>query len=130
MNKKEYELRSIRNYYYFPYDNYLLKILKDFANGHGSGMEGSACYFSTETMEGEEDYLADGVCYYFERNGKNPEDLIISYDKFYGYLLYAVEKYLMRCPENKEMVEELLDRIKKQFPISSDVTPINYDIDI
>lgn len=127
MNEIEYEITGIRDYYFFPHDNYLMKALNNYADGQGFGEEASACYFSTETVKGEEDYLEDGVCYFFYQATTQPKDIIISYDKFYGYLLYAVEKYLKKYPENKDEVENLLSKIRERFSISNDIQPISYD---
>lgn len=96
-----------------------LKALKGYVDLKGNYIdETTALCFSHETSEGDSDYFAAGIelriCW------PAVEEAVIiplSYEEFYPMLCEECEKYLEERPEDRQQVQELLQKIKAALKV-------------
>lgn len=99
-------------------DNFI-KALENYSEAQGFGIEHIWCIFAGEVEEWEEGYFGEsGVCFFFDHPAvEKDEVLILNYPTFYRYLKENAVEHLKRYPNNKHLIETLLNKIKQNLGI-------------
>lgn len=89
-----------------------VRIIEHLSNGVGYGYEFAVCLFpSDEDMESEK--FGDGV----EFSLDNGEAVVLSYEEYYYYLKKACMNYLIKYPEEKGVIYQILEKVRKRHNI-------------
>ncbi|WP_413365178.1 ribonuclease toxin immunity protein CdiI [Lysinibacillus sp. 3P01SB] len=113
------ESKLMELYYFAIGDGNFLKALNRYCNRQGFGNEHIWCLFAGELEEWEEGYFGkEGVCYFFDYPAvEEDQTIVLDYPTFYNYLKEASAKYLLNHPNDKNEVEERLEKIKEMLHI-------------
>lgn len=93
--------------------NRFVPIIDHLSDGIGYGYEFAVCLFpSDEIMESEQ--FGDGV----EFSLDNGEAVVLSYEEYYYYLKKACMNYLIKYPEEKDVIYRILEKVRKRYNIT------------
>lgn len=90
--------------------------LEGFIREDGERTEYSGIIYSDEYEKDEEGYFGENKIMFYSGDGEGDYD-IVNYEELYEYLSTACEFYLERNPKDKDIVKELLMRIKEKYDI-------------
>lgn len=93
-----------------------LKHLEEFKNKEGERREYNGIIYSDEYEQDEEEYFGQNKVLFYSGDGDDDYD-IVSYDELYQYISAACNFYIEKNPEKKELIEELLMKIKEKYDI-------------
>ncbi|MBU8683224.1 hypothetical protein CHCC20375_2849 [Bacillus licheniformis] len=93
-----------------------LRHLEEFKNKEGERREYNGIIYSDEYEQDEEEYFGQNKVLFYSGDGDDDYD-IVSYDELYQYISAACNFYIERNPEKKELIEELLMKIKEKYDI-------------
>ncbi|AGN37676.1 ribonuclease toxin immunity protein CdiI [Bacillus paralicheniformis] len=93
-----------------------LQHLEEFKNKEGERREYNGIIYSDEYEQDEEEYFGQNKVLFYSGDGDDDYD-IVSYDELYQYISTACNFYIERNPEKKELIEELLMKIKEKYDI-------------
>ncbi|MCY8673493.1 ribonuclease toxin immunity protein CdiI [Bacillus haynesii] len=93
-----------------------LKHLEEFKNKEGERREYNGIIYSDEYEQDEEEYFGQNKVLFYSGDGDDDYD-IVSYDELYQYISAACNFYIEKNPEKKELIEELLMKIKEKYGI-------------
>ncbi|MFB6498291.1 ribonuclease toxin immunity protein CdiI [Bacillus haynesii] len=93
-----------------------LQHLEEFKNKEGERREYNGIIYSDEYEQDEEEYFGQNKVLFYSGDGDDDYD-IVSYDELYQYISAACNFYIERNPEKKELIEELLMKIKEKYDI-------------
>lgn len=120
LTKKEEVDRLVESYFWvidFP------RALTYFGDNerHGYGSGPLEVQFSSYHEPEEEYYIGDKkVCFIGEPPAYDEDVMaIMDYDEFYNYLIFYSEKYLDENPEDKKIIDDSLEVIKKRLGLHS-----------
>lgn len=113
-DKEKYHLLII----YFTYmlnSDFIVKLTdmseeRDYANGHVGCLFANNC--DEEDIENGDDF-ENGVLFFF--GNEDFDEIIVDYSIFYHSLKVACEVYLEDNPEDKDIVKEKLEIIRKRY---------------
>ncbi|MFP7470771.1 ribonuclease toxin immunity protein CdiI [Niallia taxi] len=116
---KEEKRKLIRFYYAHMGIGRFLTILEQYSKGWGYGDEYARYVFASYYEDWEEDYFGEeGIAYYIDAPAADEDtEIILDYQTFYQYLKDDCEDYLQQRPEDREKVQEYLQKIKGKFNI-------------
>ncbi len=90
--------------------NRFIRIINHLSNGVGYGYEFAVCLFPDDiTVDSEK--FGDGVKFSIH-GGKT---VVISYEEFYWYLKEACMNYLKKYPEDKEIIDGILEKVRTRY---------------
>lgn len=92
-------------------DNSFVHVLEQFTLGVGSGINETVCTFPEDLDPGDE--VFDGVMF-----SLFDEEVIVDYQTFFYYLKLACSIYLEDHPEDKAVIENNLEKIKKKYDLA------------
>ena len=109
----------IKLYYSHMGTGKFLRILHYYSIEWGYGDEYARYVFASYYEDWEEDYFGEeGIIYYIDYPAVEEDtEIILNYPTFYRYLKGDCEEYLRKRPEDREKVEEYLQKIKEKFNI-------------
>ena len=90
-----------------------VRIIDRLSDGIGHGFEFAVCTFPDD-IEVEAEEFGDGV----EFSLDNGESVVVSYKEFYYYLREACMNYLKKYPEEKDVVNRILKKVRKRYSIT------------
>lgn len=93
-----------------------LQHLEDFKSKEGERREYNGVIYSDEYEQDDEEYFGQNKVLFYSGDGDDDYD-IVNYDQLYQYLSAACEFYIGKNPEKKEIIEELLMKIKEKYNI-------------
>jgi hypothetical protein len=93
-----------------------LQHLEDFLKKEGERREYNGVIYSDEYEQDDEEYFGQNKVLFYSGDGDNDYD-IVNYDELYQYLNATCEFYIGKNPEKKEIIEELLMKIKEKYNI-------------
>ncbi|BCE08097.1 ribonuclease toxin immunity protein CdiI [Bacillus paralicheniformis] len=93
-----------------------LQHLEEFKNKEGERREYNGIIYSDEYEQDEEEYFGQNKVLFYSGDGDDDYDTV-SYDELYQYISTACNFYIERNPEKKELIEELLMKIKEKYDI-------------
>jgi hypothetical protein len=88
-------------------DDFVEKVLVPFSEAVGRGVEDIDCSFPGDVEIGDGVEPFDGVSFSFHEN-----EVILRYEEFLERLVMVCQKYLEERPEDREIVDRLLEEIK------------------
>jgi hypothetical protein len=89
-----------------------IRIIDHLSNGIGYGYEFAICLFPNDVTVDSEKF-GDGV----EFSLHNGEAVVVSYEEFYYYLRKASMNYLKKYPEEKDVINRILEKVRKRYSI-------------
>lgn len=93
---------TIVKWYFNSFDgHFFLEVIKNLVDGVGYSNEGFCCHF--ETWDEEEQPPFEGVMISYM-----DEDVLVSHDMFYSYLLEACERYKQLNPDKANKLDSIL----------------------
>lgn len=96
--------------------NWFIPIIDEqLSNGIGCGFNFAVCLFPDDvTVESEK--FGDGV----EFSLDDGESVVLSYEEFYYYLKKACMNYLKKYPEEKDVINRILEKVRKRYDIADE----------
>ncbi|WP_315907215.1 ribonuclease toxin immunity protein CdiI [Priestia koreensis] len=88
--------------------------LEDFKNKEGERREYNGVIYSDEYEKDNEEYFGQNKVLFYSGDGDDDYD-IVSYSELYQYLITTCEFYIKENSAKKEIVEELLMKIKDKY---------------
>ena len=95
-----------------------VRIINTLSTGVGHGFEFAVCTFPGDLDEYDiaQGMMFDGV----EFSLHSGEEVVISYEEFYYYLHKACMNHLEIYPEDKTVIGEILERVRKRYDIKGE----------
>ena len=94
-------------------DKSFVETISPLSEGVGFGVEYGACTFSGDLDEF--DIATRGTFNGVEFGLHNGEEIIVDYQTFHYYLKKACECYVEDFPDDKEKIEEILEKVREKF---------------
>ncbi|MFI8707934.1 ribonuclease toxin immunity protein CdiI [Bacillus sp. NPDC077411] len=93
-----------------------LQHLEGFKSKEGERWEYNGVIYSGEYEQDDEEYFGQNKVLFYSGDGDDDYD-IVNYNQLYQYLSATCEFYIGKNPEKKEIIEDLLMKIKEKYNI-------------